>query len=98
VDRAGATMSEVVSSIRHVTDIMGEISAASKAQSEGVSQLGVAIHLMDQMTQQNAQLVDVMSTAAGSLQSQADALVNTVAVFKFGPSDGAGRLALTGPQ
>jgi len=98
VDRAGATMSEVVSSIRHVTDIMGEISAASKVQSEGVSQLGVAIHLMDQMTHQNAELVDVMSSAAGSLQSQADALVNTVAVFKFGPPGAAGRLALAGPQ
>jgi len=45
--------------------------------------LGVAIHLMDNMTQQNAELVEVMSAAAGSLKSQADALVNTVAVFKL---------------
>ncbi|HOE42330.1 MAG TPA: methyl-accepting chemotaxis protein, partial [Rhodoferax sp.] len=94
VDQAGTTMSEVVSSIRHVTDIMGEISVASTAQSEGVSQLGVAIHLMDQMTQQNAQLVEVMSEAAGSLQAQADALVNTVAVFKLGDHGRPGRLAL----
>ncbi|MBP9904838.1 MAG: MCP four helix bundle domain-containing protein [Rhodoferax sp.] len=98
VDKAGATMAEVVSSIRHVTTIMAEISAASEAQSEGVSQLGVAIQLMDQMTQQNAQLVDVMSVAAGSLQSQADALVNTVEVFKLGQSVGRGQLALAAPQ
>jgi methyl-accepting chemotaxis protein len=94
VDQAGATMSEVVSSIRHVTQIMGEISAASTEQSDGVSQLGVAVHLMDQMTQQNAELVEVMSQAAGSLKSQAEALVNTVAVFKLDGRGTAGRLAL----
>ena len=82
-------MAEVVSSIRHVTEIMGEISTASTAQSEGVSQLGVAIHLMDQMTQQNAVLVDVMSEAAGNLKLQADALVSTVSVFKLGDQGNA---------
>jgi methyl-accepting chemotaxis protein len=94
VDQAGATMSEVVSSIRHVTQIMGEISVASTEQSDGVSQLGVAIHLMDQMTQQNAELVEVMSEAAGSLKSQAEALVNTVAVFKLDARDTRTQLAL----
>ena len=94
VDQAGATMSEVVSSIRHVTQIMGEISVASTEQSDGVSQLGVAIHLMDQMTQQNAELVEVMSAAAGSLKSQAEALVNTVAVFKLDARDTRTHLAL----
>ena len=94
VDQAGATMSEVVSSIRHVTQIMGEISVASTEQSEGVSQLGVAIHLMDQMTQQNAELVEVMSAAAGSLKSQAEALVGTVAVFKLDARDNRMQLAL----
>jgi methyl-accepting chemotaxis protein len=94
VDQAGATMSEVVSSIRHVTQIMGEISVASTEQSDGVSQLGVAIHLMDQMTQQNAELVEVMSEAAGSLKSQAEALVNTVAVFKLDARDTRTHLAL----
>ena len=89
VDQAGAAMAEVVSSIRHVTEIMGEISTASTAQSEGVSQLGVAIHLMDQMTQQNAVLVDVMSEAAGNLKLQADALVSTVSVFKLGDQGNA---------
>ena len=94
VDQAGATMSEVVSSIRHVTQIMGEISVASTEQSDGVSQLGVAIHLMDQMTQQNAELVEVMSEAAGSLKSQAEALVNTVAVFKLDARGTRTQLAL----
>ena len=94
VDQAGATMSEVVSSIRRVTQIMGEISVASTEQSDGVSQLGVAIHLMDQMTQQNAELVEVMSEAAGSLKSQAEALVNTVAVFKLDARDTRTHLAL----
>jgi methyl-accepting chemotaxis protein len=95
VDQAGATMSEVVSSIRDVTQIMGEISVASTEQSNGVSQLSVAIHLMDQMTQQNSELVEVMSAAAGSLKSQAEALVNTVAVFKLDARDTRTHLALT---
>jgi methyl-accepting chemotaxis protein len=73
---------------------MGEISVASTEQSDGVSQLGVAIHLMDQMTQQNAELVEVMSEAAGSLKSQAEALVNTVAVFKLDARDTRTHLAL----
>jgi methyl-accepting chemotaxis protein len=94
VDRAGATMSKVVSSIQHVTQIMGEISAASTEQSEGVSQLGVAIHLMEQMTQQNSELVEVMSAAAGSLKSQAEALVHTVAVFKLDARETRTHLAL----
>jgi methyl-accepting chemotaxis protein-1 (serine sensor receptor) len=83
VDQAGATMSEVVSSIRRVTDIMGEISAASREQSLGVSQVGEAVTQMDQVTQQNAALVEQMAAAATSLKSQAHDLVQTVAVFKL---------------
>jgi methyl-accepting chemotaxis protein len=83
VDQAGATMTEVVGSIRRVTDIMGEISAASTEQSQGVSQIGEAIQQMDQVTQQNAALVEEMAAAASSLKSQAQELVSTVAVFKF---------------
>ena len=83
VDRAGTTMTEVVTSIRQVTELMGEISTDSHRQSEDVSQLGEAVTLMDSMTQQNAQLVDQMAVAAGSLKSQADDLVQTVAVFKL---------------
>ncbi len=81
VDKAGATMSEVVSSIKRVTDIMGEISASSTTQSQGVSRIGEAVGLMDQTTQQNAALVEEMAAAAGSLNSQANELVQAVAVF-----------------
>jgi uncharacterized phage infection (PIP) family protein YhgE len=87
VDQAGSTMTEVVSSIRRVTDIMGEISAASKEQSQGVSQVGEAVTQMDQVTQQNAALVEQMAAAASSLKSQADELVQTVAIFKLGAGD-----------
>ncbi len=87
VDQAGTTMQEVVSSIRRVTDIMGEISAASSEQSQGVSQVGEAVTQMDQVTQQNAALVEEMAAAASSLKSQAQELVQTVAVFKLGAGD-----------
>ncbi len=83
VDEAGTTMAEVVSSIRRVTDIMGEISAASTEQSQGVAQIGEAVVQMDQVTQQNAALVEEMAAAAGSLKGQAQELVQTVAVFKL---------------
>ncbi|TXH90607.1 MAG: HAMP domain-containing protein [Rhodoferax sp.] len=83
VDQAGSTMTEVVNSIKRVTDIMGEISAASNEQSLGVSQVGEAIGQMDQTTQQNAALVEEMAAAASSLKQQAQELVQTVAVFKL---------------
>jgi methyl-accepting chemotaxis protein len=84
VDQAGSTMTEVVSSIKRVTDLMGEISAASNEQSLGVSQIGEAVTQMDQVTQQNAALVEQMAAAASSLQSQAQDLVQVVAVFNLG--------------
>jgi len=83
VDQAGATMNEVVTSIRRVTDIMGEISAASSEQSAGVAQIGEAVVQMDQTTQQNAALVEEMAAAASSLQSQAQDLVQAVSVFRL---------------
>ena len=83
VDQAGATMSEIVSSIKRVTDIMGEISAASSEQSAGVAQVGEAITQMDQATQQNAALVEESAAAAESLKGQAQQLVQTVSVFKL---------------
>ena len=83
VDRAGATMNEVVGAIRRVTDIMGEISTASVEQSQGVSQVGEAVSLMDQATQQNAALVEQMAAAAAGLKDQAQDLVQAVAVFKL---------------
>ncbi len=87
VDQAGVTMTEVVSSIKRVTDLMGEISAASNEQSQGVSQVGEAVTQMDHVTQQNAALVEEMAAAASSLKSQAQDLVQTVAVFKLGANE-----------
>ena len=86
VDRAGTTMTQVVQAIRNVTDIMGEISAASSEQSAGVGQIGEAVTQMDQATQQNASLVEEMAAAAGALNHQADELVKAVSVFTLGGS------------
>ncbi len=91
VDQAGVTMTEVVGSIKRVTDIMGEISAASAEQSAGVSQVGNAVSQMDQVTQQNAALVEESAAAAESLKVQALQLVQTVAVFKLAQGDVAYR-------
>ena len=83
VDQAGVTMEEVVTSIRRVTVIMGEISSASTEQSAGVAQVGEAVSQMDQVTQQNAALVEESAAAADSLKQQAQQLVSAVAVFKI---------------
>ena len=83
VDQAGRTMAEVVSSIARLADLVGEISAASREQSAGVSQVGEAVTQMDQVTQQNAALVEEMAAAASSLKTQAHELVQSVAVFKL---------------
>jgi methyl-accepting chemotaxis protein len=83
VDRAGHTMQEVVSSIRRVTEIMSAINIASQEQNLGVSQVVQAISQIDQVTQQNAALVEEMAAAASSLQSQAQELVEAVAIFKL---------------
>lgn len=88
VDKAGVTMTEVVHSIRRVTDIMGEIDAASSEQASGIAQIGEAVSSMDQVTQQNAALVEQMATAASSLQSQAQDQVEIVATFKLRPNHG----------
>ena len=90
VDRAGLTMSEVVSAIRRVTDIVGEISAASSEQSAGMAQVGEAVTQMDQATQQNAALVEQSAAAAQSLKQQAQQLVQAVAVFKLLPGQDGG--------
>ena len=83
VQRAGSTMDEVVSSIRRVTDIVGEISTASAQQSSGVAQVGEAVTQMDQATQQNAALVEESAAAAESLKTQAQQLVHAVAAFRL---------------
>ena len=83
VDRAGSTMQDVVMSIRRVTDIMSEISAASNEQAVGVSQVSEAIALMDQNTQQNAGLVEESAASAEVLRQQAEEMVRTVSVFRL---------------
>jgi methyl-accepting chemotaxis protein-1 (serine sensor receptor) len=82
VDQAGTTMTEVVGSIKRVTDIMGEISSASVEQAAGVAQVGEAVSQMDQATQQNAALVEQSAAAAESLTQRAQLLVEAVGVFK----------------
>jgi methyl-accepting chemotaxis protein len=97
VNQAGSTMEEIVSSIRRVTDIMGEITDASVAQSAGIEQVNAAITHMESATQQNAQLVEVAAAAAQSLADQAGTLEDVVSVFKLADSSPArqgGRLAL----
>jgi methyl-accepting chemotaxis protein len=86
VDQAGATMQEIVTSIQRVTDIMGEITQASREQTSGLEQINQAIGAMDTITQQNVALVEEAAGAAGSLQDQAQALATVVSVFKL---DGA---------
>jgi methyl-accepting chemotaxis protein len=83
VAEAGRTMEEIVASVRRVTDIMGEISAASQEQTSGIDQINQAITQMDQVTQQNAALVEEAAAAASSLQNQAGSLVETVSVFRL---------------
>jgi methyl-accepting chemotaxis protein-1 (serine sensor receptor) len=83
VERAGATMQEIVASVKRVTDIMGEISAASEEQSSGIDQVNRAVSQMDEVTQQNAALVEEAAAAAGSLQEQAQRLAEAVSVFKI---------------
>jgi len=89
VSRAGQTMDEVVSSIKRVTDIMGEIAAASQEQTRGIEQVNQAITQMDQVTQQNAALVEEASAAAQSMREQAGSLVEAVSVFKLAGSPAA---------
>ena len=82
VDQAGATMDEVVASVKRVSDIISEITAASQEQTAGIDQINQAIMQMDDVTQQNAALVEQAAAAAASLQDQAGNLVEVVSVFK----------------
>jgi methyl-accepting chemotaxis protein len=83
VDQAGSTMEQVVGSIRRVTDIMAEITSASQEQTGGIEQVNTAIGQMDQVTQQNAALVEEAAAAAASMQDQAGKLAEVVSVFKL---------------
>jgi methyl-accepting chemotaxis protein len=92
VNEAGATMEDIVASIKRVNDIMAEIRAASDEQSSGIEQVNHAITQMDQTTQQNASLVEQAAAAAESMQDQARHLVQVVSVFKV---DGAQAIDVT---
>jgi len=83
VDKAGHTMTEIVASITRVTDIMGEITSASQEQTMGIEQINSAITQMDEVTQQNAALVEEAAAAAQSLQDQAGELGRVVSIFKL---------------
>ncbi|MBK6980912.1 MAG: HAMP domain-containing protein [Betaproteobacteria bacterium] len=83
VDEAGRTMGEIVTSVKRVTDIMAEITAASQEQSSGIEQVNTAITQMDEVTQQNAALVEEAAAAAESMQEQAQGLVAAVATFRL---------------
>ncbi|WP_418127754.1 methyl-accepting chemotaxis protein [Variovorax sp. KK3] len=83
VGEAGRTMQEVVASVKRVTDIIGEITAASHEQTLGIEQINQAITQMDQVTQQNAALVEEAAAAAASMQEQAGSLVQSVSVFRL---------------
>jgi methyl-accepting chemotaxis protein len=81
---AGQTMTEIVSSVQRVTDIIGEITAASSEQSDGIGQVNQAVSQLDQMTQQNAALVEQSAAAAESLREQAASLASVVGTFRLG--------------
>jgi methyl-accepting chemotaxis protein I, serine sensor receptor len=81
VDEAGRTMSEIIRAVQRVTDIMGEIAAASEEQSQGIGQVARSVTQMDQVTQQNAALVEQAAAAAQSLEDQATKLNRAVAIF-----------------
>jgi len=86
VDRAGATMDEVVSSVQRVTNIISDIATASREQTSGIDQINQAIGQMDEVTQQNAALVEQAAAAAQSLQDQASNLAQVVSIFKLAQS------------
>ena len=93
VGDAGATMSEIVASVQRVSDIIGEISAAAAEQSQGIGQVNTAVTQLDQMTQQNAALVEQSAAAAESLKDQAQRLAQVVGTFRL--VDAAGATAAT---
>jgi len=95
VDLAGTTMDEVVASVKRVTDVISEITAAGQEQTTGIEQINIAITEMDNVTQQNAALVEEAAAAAGSLQDQAKNLAQIVSVFKTNEETFAGRKSST---
>ncbi|MES2947708.1 MAG: methyl-accepting chemotaxis protein [Pseudomonadota bacterium] len=88
VDEAGQTMGAIVTSVKRVADIMGEITVASQEQSVGIEEVNKAISQMDEMTQQNAALVEQAAAAASSMQEQAQLLQRAVSIFKLDSDQG----------
>jgi len=86
VDQAGQTMGEIVDSVKRVSDIMKEISAASQDQNTGIQEIGKAIEHMDEMTQQNSAMVEEAAAAAASMNTEAERLTESLAVFKLSNS------------
>ena len=82
-DRAGAAMRDIVTQVRRVADQMGDIAAATREQSDGITEINQAIGRMDEMTQQNAALVEQAAAAAASMQDQAARLAAEVSVFRL---------------
>ena len=93
VELAGQSMSEIVASVRRVSDLIGEITASSTEQRDGINQVNQAVSNLDQMTQQNAALVEESSAAALSMQEQARRLAEVVSVFKLGHETGYAKVA-----
>jgi methyl-accepting chemotaxis protein len=91
VAQAGQTMSEIVTSVQRVTDIIGEITAASAEQAEGIAQVNSSVGELDQMTQQNAALVEEAAAASSSMREQAHRLAQVVAAFKLDASNSSGQ-------
>uniref|UniRef100_UPI001FCE86E1 methyl-accepting chemotaxis protein n=1 Tax=Rhizobium sp. 18055 TaxID=2681403 RepID=UPI001FCE86E1 len=91
VHAAGGTMGEIVDSVQRVAAIVGEISTAAREQSTGLGQVGEAVSQLDQMTQQNAALVEESTAAAQGLRMQAQQLADLVATFRL-PGSAAGRV------
>jgi methyl-accepting chemotaxis protein len=94
VEQAGSTMDEIVVHVRRVADLMGEVTNASQDQTSGIEQVNQAVGQMDQVTQQNAALVEEAAAAAQSLEQQAKNLVQVVSVFHLGHRESASQLRL----
>jgi uncharacterized phage infection (PIP) family protein YhgE len=98
VDSAGKTMAEIVTSVKRVTDIMGEISAASAEQSSGIEQVNATVTQMDEVTQQNAALVEEATASARALEDQAGTLADSVSRFRLSSNAQAASPRATTPS
>jgi methyl-accepting chemotaxis protein len=94
VQQAGTTMTEIVSSVKQLADLMQEITMASQHQSEGLERINQSVGEMEQMTQQNAALVEEAAAAAGSMNDQAESLFHAVSIFKLGGVSGLPALGM----